>query len=146
MEPYQSGQFGFSDDPDSQFGNSSGWTRTLTRSDGPEPLRTLAGTPCLVSEPEHLNTFESIEAILAATFEEEPLKFNFVKSQRFPPLGIPTGQTQSKRVADWILTILCLGHIGLDIQEHTPGSPVIPKNLVTAKDIIAQELTRQLDT
>jgi hypothetical protein len=42
MEPYPSGQFGFVDDPDRQFGNCSVWTRTRTRSDGPEPLLTLA--------------------------------------------------------------------------------------------------------
>jgi len=33
----------------------------------------ITGTPGLVFEPESLNTFESIEAILVATFEEEPL-------------------------------------------------------------------------
>jgi len=41
MEPYPSGQFGFIDDPERQFGNGSVWTRTRTRSDGPEPLLTL---------------------------------------------------------------------------------------------------------
>jgi len=41
MEPYPSGQCGFIDDPDRQFGNGSVWTRTRTRSDGPEPLLTL---------------------------------------------------------------------------------------------------------
>ena len=41
MEPYPSGQFGFIDDPDCQFGNDSVWTQTQTRSDGPEPLLTL---------------------------------------------------------------------------------------------------------
>ena len=41
MEPYLSGQFGFIDEPDRQFGNGSVWTRTRTRSDGPEPLLTL---------------------------------------------------------------------------------------------------------
>jgi len=41
MEPYPSRQFGFSDDPDHQFGNGSVWTRTRTRCDGPEPLLTL---------------------------------------------------------------------------------------------------------
>jgi len=40
MEPYPSGQFGFIDDQDRQFGNGSVSTRTLTRSDGPEPLLT----------------------------------------------------------------------------------------------------------
>jgi len=34
----------------------------------------LAGIPCLVFEPESLNAFESIEEILAASFEEEPLE------------------------------------------------------------------------
>jgi len=42
MEPCPSGQFGFIDDPDRQFGNGSVWTRTWTRSNGPEPLLTLA--------------------------------------------------------------------------------------------------------
>jgi hypothetical protein len=41
MEPYRGGQFGFIDYPDRQFGNGSIWTRTRTRSDGPEPLLTL---------------------------------------------------------------------------------------------------------
>ena len=41
MQPYPSVQFGFIDDPDRQFGNGSVWTRTQTRSDGPEPLLTL---------------------------------------------------------------------------------------------------------
>jgi len=41
MELYPSGQFGFIDDPDRQFGNGTVWTRTWTRSDGPEPLLTL---------------------------------------------------------------------------------------------------------
>jgi hypothetical protein len=30
MELYPSGQFGFIDDPDRQFGNGSVWTRTRT--------------------------------------------------------------------------------------------------------------------
>jgi hypothetical protein len=45
MEPYQSGQFGFIDDPDGQVGNGSVWTRTPTRSNGPEPLLTLSWRP-----------------------------------------------------------------------------------------------------
>jgi len=44
MEPYPSGKFGFIDDRDRQFGNGSVWTRTRTRSDGPEPLLTLVDT------------------------------------------------------------------------------------------------------
>jgi hypothetical protein len=36
-----------------------------------------AGTSCLVVEPEPLNALESIEAILTATFEEEPIKAYF---------------------------------------------------------------------
>ena len=43
-EPYPSGQFGFIDDPDRQFGNGWVWTQTQTRSDGPEPLLTLLMT------------------------------------------------------------------------------------------------------
>jgi hypothetical protein len=41
LEPYRSGQFRFIDDPEGQFDNGSVWTRTRTRSDGPEPLLTL---------------------------------------------------------------------------------------------------------
>jgi len=44
MEPYLSGQFGFIDDPDRQFGNGSVWTQTQNQSDGPEPLLTLDRT------------------------------------------------------------------------------------------------------
>jgi hypothetical protein len=42
MEPYLSGQFGFIDDPDSQFGNGLVWARTRTQRDGPDPLLTLS--------------------------------------------------------------------------------------------------------
>jgi len=42
MEPYPSWQFVFIGDPDRQFGNGSVWTRTWTRSDGPEPLLMLS--------------------------------------------------------------------------------------------------------
>jgi len=49
MEPYLSGQFGFIDDPDCQFGNGLVWNRTRTRSDGPEPWRTpLVAFRCVV--------------------------------------------------------------------------------------------------
>jgi hypothetical protein len=41
IEPNPSGQFVFIDDPVSQFGNGLVWTRTQTRSDGPELLLTL---------------------------------------------------------------------------------------------------------
>jgi len=41
MELYQSRQFGIIEDPDRQFRNGSVWTRTRTRSDGPELLLTL---------------------------------------------------------------------------------------------------------
>jgi len=44
----------------------------------------LAGTPCLVFEPEPLNAFESIEAILTATFEEEPLEAYFWEQSAVP--------------------------------------------------------------
>jgi hypothetical protein len=37
----------------------------------------LAAIPCLVFEPELLSAFESIEAILGASFEEEPLEVYF---------------------------------------------------------------------
>jgi len=40
MEQYPSGQFGFIDDPASQFGNALVWTRNRTRSDGLETLLT----------------------------------------------------------------------------------------------------------
>jgi hypothetical protein len=37
----------------------------------------LAGSPCLVFEPEPLNAFVSIEAVLAATFNQDPLEAYF---------------------------------------------------------------------
>jgi hypothetical protein len=46
MEPYPSGHFGFIDDQDHQFGNGSVWTRSRTRSNGPEPLLTLLVANC----------------------------------------------------------------------------------------------------
>jgi hypothetical protein len=44
----------------------------------------LAGTPCLVVEPEPLNGFESIEAILEASFKEEFLEANFWEQSTVP--------------------------------------------------------------
>ena len=44
MEPYPNRQCGFIDDPDCQSGCGSVPTRTRTRSDGPDPLLTLALT------------------------------------------------------------------------------------------------------
>jgi len=44
----------------------------------------LAGTPCLVFEPEPLNTFESIEAILTLSFDEEPLEAYFWEQSAVP--------------------------------------------------------------
>jgi hypothetical protein len=41
---------------------------------------------------------------------------------------------------------LCLDNIGPDILDLILGFLVIPKNGVIAKDIIAQELIRLLDT
>ena len=57
MEPYPSGQFGLIDDPDRQFGNGSVWTRTRTRSDGPEPLLTLMMAQALTSTTSDTFTF-----------------------------------------------------------------------------------------
>jgi hypothetical protein len=54
MEPYPSGQFGFIDDLDRQFGNGSVWTQTRTRSDGPEPLLTLLSFSGVWEYPEVL--------------------------------------------------------------------------------------------
>jgi hypothetical protein len=44
----------------------------------------LAGTPSIVFEPEPLNAFESIEAILAASFEEDPLEAYFWEQSTVP--------------------------------------------------------------
>jgi hypothetical protein len=41
MELYLSGQCGFTDDPDRQFGNGCVWTKAQTRRDSLEPLVTL---------------------------------------------------------------------------------------------------------
>jgi len=65
MEPYPSGQFGFSDDPDRQFGNGWVWTRTRTRSDGPEPFVTLCIPSHLAkpfSLPEAPRNLQKLEA------------------------------------------------------------------------------------
>ena len=42
MEPYPNRQFRFINDPDRQYGSGSVLTRSRTRSDGPDPLLTLA--------------------------------------------------------------------------------------------------------
>ena len=44
----------------------------------------LPGIPCLVFGPEPLNAFNSIEAILSATLEEEPLEVYFWKQSTVP--------------------------------------------------------------
>ena len=47
----------------------------------------LAGTPCDLFEHEPLNTFESIDAVLAANFEEEPFEDYFYEQSEVPSLG-----------------------------------------------------------
>jgi len=44
----------------------------------------LAGTSCLVCEPDSLNAFDNIEAILAATFEQEPFEAYFWEQSTVP--------------------------------------------------------------
>jgi len=44
----------------------------------------FARTPCLVLEPEPLNTFERINTVLAVTFEEEPLEEYFWEQSDVP--------------------------------------------------------------
>jgi hypothetical protein len=44
----------------------------------------LAGIPCWVFGPELVNAFESIEAVLAATFEKEPLEAYFWEQSTVP--------------------------------------------------------------
>jgi len=61
IELYPSGQFGFIDDPDRQFGNGLVLTRTRTRSDSLEPLLTLAW--------EHLEEFVSAGEINQSVWE-----------------------------------------------------------------------------
>jgi hypothetical protein len=95
----------------------------------------VAGTPCHVFEPEPLNAFESIKAIHATTFEEEPLETHFWVQSGVSPLGILVEPTQPETAADSTLMTLCLVHIGFGIQKQIPGSLAIPKNCVIAKDI-----------
>jgi hypothetical protein len=47
----------------------------------------LAGTLCLDFEPEPLNAFESIEAVLSATIEEEPSEAYSWEQSDFSSLG-----------------------------------------------------------
>jgi hypothetical protein len=44
----------------------------------------LAGSPCLVFEPEPLNAFVSIEAVLAATFDQDPVEAYFWEQSDIP--------------------------------------------------------------
>jgi hypothetical protein len=53
MEPYLSGQLRLIDNPDHQCGNDSVWTRTWTRTDGPELLLTLLAI--------HINSINTID-------------------------------------------------------------------------------------
>jgi len=61
----------------------------------------LSRTPVSVFEPDPLNTFNGIKAIITTTFEEEPLEAYFVNNQTLPPCGTLTGQTQPGRVVVW---------------------------------------------
>ena len=66
MEAYPSGRCRFIDDPDRHFGNSSVWTRTQTRSDGPEPVLTL-GSPSATTQISVRNTRVFRTALTALT-------------------------------------------------------------------------------
>jgi hypothetical protein len=83
MELYPSGLLGFIDDPDRQFGNGSVWTRIRTRSDGPEPLLTLA-TPD----------------------NQHPPSMNTASTQR--QHSINTALTQRQQSVNRVLTILAV--------------------------------------
>jgi len=75
MVPYPSGQFWFINDPDGRFGNGSVWTRTRTRSDGPELLLSLprpqphraylgrAQAPTSLEIPRHWNTNGRLDTV-----------------------------------------------------------------------------------
>jgi len=69
----------------------------------------LTKTPCLVFEPEPVNAFESMEAIVAATFEEEPLEAYFWE-QSPPPSPWNTYWTDAAREGG-----------GLDINDPVFG-------------------------
>jgi hypothetical protein len=89
-----------------------------------------------------LNRNHSTPSTVSKPYLQQPLKKNpskhiFGNSRLSPLLGILIGLTKPERGADWILTIQCSDHIGLDTPEHILGFLAIPKNHVIAMDITA---------
>jgi hypothetical protein len=69
----------------------------------------LARTLCLIFEPEVLNAFDSIEAILTATFEKEPLEAYFWEQSDVPS---PWNLYWTDAAREWS---------GLDINDQVFG-------------------------
>jgi len=63
-----------------------------------------------------------------------------------PPVGMPTEQMRPGKLADSVLTIPCLVHMELGIQEPILRVLAILKNHVSGMNLILPEHIRQLDT
>jgi len=84
MEPYPSRQFGFIDDPDRQVGNGLVWTRTRTRSDGPEPLLTLtAGLLQPGSKVDAGHSLAAFDTLCIGFGPHTPLSTRSAKGKRY---------------------------------------------------------------
>lgn len=96
----------------------------------------------MISEPEPLNDFDIITAVLAADCEEEPLESYFY-SLTFLPLEIFTVQKPPPTEEAWYLTIKYLKIACPSIGEPTLGLFVIMKKPVCVKNKTVQEHTQR---
>jgi len=85
MKLYPSGKFGFIDDPEHQVGNGLVSTWTRTRSDGPEPLRTLAqgGSPISTGRED----FAGGSAVLPTLSEGLEIELSNFEAENATPKG-----------------------------------------------------------
>jgi len=92
VEQYPSWQFGYIDNPDRHLANSSVWTQTRTRSDGPEPFLTLS----ILSQR---------RGMIASLRHWHRRRHSINRSNDWicPLIYIfTTGQTETKQVKNWL--------------------------------------------
>lgn len=89
----------------------------------------LVRVSCSISEPEPLNAFDSIGAILAERIEDELLEAAFWDQSAVPSLGMCTGQKLPHTEDAWNTMTRYLETVGLCIGAPTLGLIVTLNNL-----------------
>jgi len=99
----------------------------------------LAGTHCCLSEPETLNTFESIEGLLNTEIDDLILPVNFWEQSDVPSPSNIYWTEAAANGGGLELDDRVFGNSWTKYWGAHAGLIAIQKNLVRAKDITVQE-------